>query len=196
MAALAIVAVASLARAVWVEREKQRLARAYTEAQQLVSQLADERAHLSEELGQAQDTLEGQAGSLSNLEQELQEVQRRLDEKFTELAALQQEQQQLRQENVSLAQRLQSAQTEKQQLEAKLSSIKELRLAIRDVRRKLWQQRLASWQAYWGERAEARKRADQDRLASGNRGYVVRHGTSTLGAGPRLHIHVLEPQTE
>ena len=182
---LTLVVVASLWRTVAVEREKRQVAEAYDRAHQLVKQLAEERDHLNQELVGANHTVESQAGDLKNLQQELKLVQQRLDQTTTEIASLQREHETLRQENVVLS-------TEKQQLEAKLSSLKALRLAIRDVKHQMSTERWAAWRAH----VERVKGEDQERLASGNRGYLVRGGSSTLGTGPRLHVHVLEPQAQ
>ena len=82
---------------------------------------------------------------------------------------------------------------EKQRLEAKLSSIKELKLAIHDLRYKMWNDRWAAWRAQvQNQRAE-----DEEALARGNRGYLLRDGVSTLAReNLRLRVHVLEPQAK
>lgn len=189
---LLVLVVASLWRTVAVEREKRRLNASYDQAQQMVRQLETERAHLSTELGEARQTIEGQAGDLTGLQGELEQVQTKLNQTVAEIASLQKEHEQLRRENTSLSAQLGSVITEKQQLEAKLSSLKELKVAIRDVKRKIWNERWAAWRG----RIEALREADQERLAAGNRGYLVRNGVSTLGARTKLQVHVLEPQTQ
>ena len=189
---LALLVCVSLWRTVAVEREKRQITEAYERAHQLVTQLAAERNHLNQELVGANHTVESQAGDLNNLQHELKSVQQRLEETTAEIASLQREHQMLHQENTALTTELGTVKTEKQQLEAKLSSLKELRLAIRDVKRKMSTERWAAWRAH----VERLKSEDQERLASGNHGYLVRGGNSTLGAGPRLHVHVLEPQSQ
>ncbi len=189
IAGLAIVAIVSLWRAVAVEREKHRIADAYVQAQQLVKQLDAERASLHHELEDAHQTIDTKTNDLTSLKQQYQDIQTRLEKTSGELTFLQQQHDALRQQNASLA-------SEKQQLEAKLSSLKELRLAIHDVKRKIWNERFAAWRA----RIETQKASDQERLASGNHGYVVREGASTLGSsessGTKLRVHVLEPQSQ
>ena len=180
----------SLWRTVVVERARREVSSAYEQSQQLVAQLRTERAHLNAELTQTKQTVETQAGSLSSLEMELASVQARLDNATTQIASLQREHEQMRQQNTALTSQLDSAMTEKAALEARLSSLKELKLAIRDVRRKLWNERWADYRA----RAEAQRDRDQEMLASGNRGLVVSRGRSTLGSIPRLQVHVLEPE--
>lgn len=195
MIVLAVVALASLWRTVKVERDKREIAAAYQQAQQLAAQLSDERDHLNQELSSAQQTVEGQAGDLDSLKHELSGVQDKLDETVTELAALQRQHESLRQQNTSLSTQLTSVVQEKEALAAKLSSLKELRVAIRSVKQKIRDEQWAAWRAH----VEAVKWADQEALASGNRGFVMRNGVSTLGSGggtPRMNVHVLEPQTQ
>lgn len=196
LAVLAVVMAASLWRTVSVEREKRAVSQSYEEAQRLVQTLTAERDHLSGELLEARQTVETQTGSLANLQEELAGVQARLNETIAQIASLQRDYAQLEGRNSSLAEQLQSAIVEKEQLEAKLSSLKELRLAIRDVKHKLRAERWAAWGTWWRERVQRAQEADETRLASGNRGYIIKQGKSTLGASPRLHVHVLEPQSQ
>jgi len=146
--------------------------------------LQQERAQLSAELADARTTIDDQTGRLANLQQDLQGVQQRLDSTVAEVASLQQERTQLRQRNASLAER-------QQQLEAKLASIKELRLAIHDIKRKMRDERWAAWQQH----IDAQRVEDQQRLLAGNRGYVVRSGVPTLGQGTQVRVHVLQPES-
>ena len=190
LAVLLTALVISLWRTLSVERDRRELNRAYEQSQQAVAQLTGERDHLTTELAQSKQTVESQAGSISNLNTELASVQAKLDEAATQIASLQREQGQMRGENAELATRLDAALAEKGRLEFRLSSLKELRLAIKDVRRKLWNEHWADWRAY----VQARREKDQEMLASGNRGFVVKQGRSTLGASPRLQVHVLEPE--
>jgi chromosome segregation ATPase len=192
LAALVVATLVSLWRAVAVEREKRRIAQSYEEAQQIVDQLTDEQQRLHEELSSARETVESQAGDLANLRLELRGVQNRLDQTVVGLATLQREHDQLRQEQTSLVTELSAMSAEKQELERRLSSLNELRLAIREVKRKMSDERWAAWRAH----IEQLKEADREALAKGNRGFVVHAGRSTIGASPRLHVHVLEPQPQ
>ncbi len=170
--------VLAVGRIVWVEREKDQLNAAYQDAQQTLAQLEAERARLNTELTEARSTIQVQATDLSGFQDELNTLQHRLTQTISELTALQRE-------HASVV-------TQKQQLEARLSSIKELKLAIRDVKQRLWNERWAAWRAH----VEAQKVVDQQRLASGNRGYVVHQGTSTLGLSAGLHVLVHEPEVQ
>ena len=196
LAVLALAVVASLWRTVAVERQKREVAQSYEEAQRLVQELTAERDHLSGELLETRQTVEDQAGSLANLQQELASVQGQLNETVAQITSLQRDYAKLESRNSSLSEQLEAAVAEKAQLQAKLSSLKELRLAIRDVKHKLRAERWAAWGTWWRERAQRTRETDQARLASGNRGYVIKQGKSTLGASPRLHVHVLEPQPQ
>lgn len=188
---VAVIVTASLWRTLSLEGQKRRLSASYNQAQQALTELQRERAQLSAELDSAKDTIEGQAGDLTGLQSELQRVQQQLEGAVSELASLQGEHEQLRQQAGSLNTQLAAVLTEKQALEVKLASIKELRLAIRDVRRKIWNERWAAWRA----RAQAQQEVDQRELAAGNRGYLVHDGLPTLGSSRRLHVNVLEPQS-
>ena len=183
---------ASLWRTVYIEREKQRVKHAYDEAQQMVAELERQRSQLSGEVDTARKTITGQADELNGLQSQLKSVQDRLDKTVADLASLQREHEQLQQHDESLTSQVGALQAQKQQLEVKLSSLKELRLAIRDVKRKMRDERWAAWRAH----IEGLKKADQERLASGNRGYVIREGTPTLGSETTLRVHVLQPQSQ
>ena len=188
---VAVIVLASLWRTLSLETQKRRINAAYQQAQQAITDLQQERAQLSAELGSAQQTIEGQAGDLTGLQSELQRVKEQLDRNIAELSSLQQQHEQLRQHDVSLSTQLSSIVAEKAQLEAKLSSIQELKLAIREVKRQMWSEQWAAWRAH----VQALKEEDERQLASGNRGYLVREGLPTLGSSRRLHVNVLEPQS-
>ena len=173
------------ALAVKVQRDNRKLASAYAQIQATLDRVAQERSQLNEELAQARQTLEGQADDLSHL-------QTRLAQAEQELKRLEGDYAQLRETNTGLSQQLSLAAQEKQALEAKLSSLKELRAAIREVKRKVAQER---WEAWLG-RIQTQRASDQDRLAQGNRGYLIRDGASTAGSSAKLLIRVLDPQTQ
>ena len=188
---LAVVVAVSLWRTVSLESQKRRMTTAYDETQQALAQLQAERAQLSAELDSAKQTIEGQSEDFSGLQNELQQVKDQLDQHIAELTSLQQSHEQLRQRDASLSAQLSSVMAEKAQFEAKLSSIQELRLAIREVQRKIWSERWAAWRA----RAQTQREEDVRELAAGNRGYLVRDGLPTLGSIRPLHVNVLEPQS-
>jgi len=190
--ALLVLLLATVWRTVSVEHDKRRLATEYETARQALLRMEAEQLQLANELKTSQGTVEQQTQSLTDLQQELGQVQEKLTQTVTELSILQQQHEQLRESNASLTTQLTSLTAEKQQLEAKLSNLKDLRLAIHNVKRKLWAQRWASWRA----REQLQREADLEALASGNHGYVMRNGASTLGSGTRLRVQVLEPQSQ
>ncbi|MDP3722344.1 MAG: hypothetical protein Q8R91_02470 [Candidatus Omnitrophota bacterium] len=190
--ATGLLVVVSLWRAVSAERQRVRLAQAYEQARHLLTQLETEHAALQRELVEARQTIEGQAGDLQQAQQELAEAEQHLSHTKADLASLQREHDQVQQQNSSLLARLSSLTVEKQQLEARLSSIRELKLAIRQVNDRLRHERLAAWRAH----VETIRQQDQERLTSGNRGYLVRDGRPTLQSPTKLQVRVLEPQPQ
>ena len=182
---LAVSTAASVAFATKGEFNKRRLTSAYNEAQRAVAQLQQERSQLSTELTQTKETVSDQAGRLTQLQTELEGLQARLEQTGAELA-------QLRQRNTDLSQQLVMTTQEKETLQAKLSDLKELKAAIRSVKRRLQWER---WQAYVA-RIDAQRKTDQVKLAQGNRGLVVRSGVSTVrgvGSAASMQVRVLEP---
>ncbi len=154
----------------------------------LVAQLQQAQARLTEELTQAQETIQDQSEDLKGLEGELAALQATLAERERDADRLDQE-------RMNLTSQLASVRDEKATLEAKLASLKELRAAIRLVKQKIRKERWETWLAHMRQQGDD----ETQRLASGNRGYVVRQGLSTLGArassGTRLQVRVLEPET-
>jgi len=193
---LTIVAAVSLWHAFVVEQEKEKLSQAYGQAQELVSQLTEERTHLNAELQGVSETVSSQATDLSTLQQELKNVQDRLDETVDEIASLQREQGTLRRENRTLVAKLNLVMQEKEHLQQRLSSLKELKLAVREVKQRMRHERWAAWRARMNARIDTLKEGDEQQLASGNNGFVVRNGHTTLGADAAVRVHVLDPQPQ
>lgn len=164
--------------------------------QREVTVLQGEQARLSGALSEAQETLHAQTKHLTSLEQELADLQTTLAKREQQLAQLQGEHAQLLASNSSLTGRVELLEQEKAGLETKLSSLKELRAAIRLVKQKIRQERWESWLAH----VHQQRQEDVQQLASGNRGYVVRQGVPTLGAratvGTKLQVRVLEPEAQ
>ena len=190
--ALLVAVVTSLARLAWLERQKRQLVLDYAQAQTTLKQLSAERAALDIELTGAKQTIDGQTRDLVGLHDQLRDVQAQLDRTLMEIAQLQRERDELREHNTSLNEQLGTVTTEKRQLESKLSDIHQLRLAIRDVKRKLSQQRWAAWTS----RVETFRKSDEERTASGNHGLIIAHGQPTIGTSPRMHVRVLDPTAQ
>ncbi len=179
--------VASGAFAVKVGVDKQRLSTTVTELEQ-------ERARLSEQLATALHTIDDQASALTQLQDQLTGLQARLKQTEDEVQLLQANYLQLRQEHAGLQQELATTTHAKAVLETKLSNLHDLKAAIRTVKHEMWQRRLQAWMAHLDEQ----RAQDQQELARGNRGFVVRDGVSTIGAlgHTKLQVRVLEPQTK
>ena len=164
--------------------------------QREVAGLQGEQARLSGALSQAQETLHAQTERLTGLEQDLADLQVTLTQRERQLAQLQEEHAQVLASHTSLTGRVELLEQDKAGLEAKLSSLKELRSAIRLVKHKIRQERWESWLAH----VRQQRQEDVQQLAGGNRGYVVRQGSSTLGAraavGTKLQVRVLEPEAQ
>ena len=190
---LAVLAGISFWRAVSVEHEKRTIAQSYEKAKQTLAELENERAELSTELASTKTTLSTKEQDLGTMQQELTDVQSKLDSTVTELASLQRDHERLRDANASLTTQLSSVTEEKQELETKLNDIKQLRLAIRDVRRRMGEERWAAWRNH----VESQRQADAERLASGNRGFLTQDGSPTFrSSGRKLQVQVLDPQLQ
>ena len=187
--ALVIGCSVSAVAALYLTNEQRKLAAAYREAKASIVQLEQARAQLSDELTEVRTTAQTQAEELTSLEGQLKTLQGSLAKSEQEITRLQQA-------NLGLNDQLAAVAEEKHALEAKLSSLKELKLAIRAVKQKIHREQWEAWLAH----VRSLQAVDQQRLASGNHGYVVQKGLSTLGAAPssanKLQVRVLEPQSE
>lgn len=175
--------------AVRSELNRRRLAGAYQQTKTALSQIQQERDRLNQALAGARHTLDDQASQLETLQTQLAQAERDANHLRLEQARLQQA-------NTSLTEQLASTTQANAALEAKLSSIQELKAAIRELQRKRWQ---AFWHGRWDgwiARVQAQRALDQQKLAQGNRGLLVRNGTSTLGSRRALQVRVLDPQTQ
>jgi chromosome segregation ATPase len=191
---LAIALLGSLGYAISMNEERTRIADAYEEAQSALTQLEQERSGLISELAGSQDELKDLGGIKQEVHRwkaELDQTQTKLERTQAELASLQVEYTQLRNTNSSLVAQLDTAGDEKRALEAKFSNIDELRGAIRQVKRQMWATRMQAWK----DHIQLVKEEDDRKLDNGNRGYVVRNGSSTLSETPRVQVRVLDPQT-
>lgn len=161
-------------------------------------QLAGSVDQLTHQLTAAQETIAGQTDRISSLQTDLDGLETQLAQAEQEVTRLHAEQADFRQANAQLAQQVAQLGQDNDAMRAKLSSIKELKIAIRQVKAQL---RAEQWQR-WLARLQAHRIEDQVRFAQGNRGYLVRDGVSTVAstaadkAGAKLHVRVLEPQLE
>lgn len=171
------------------ELNRRRVAGAYQQAKAALSQVEQERDRLNQELAGARHTLDDQASQVESLQTQLAQAER-------DAGRLRLEQAHLQQANASLTEQLATTTQANAALEAKLSSIQALKTAIRELQRKRWQ---AFWHERWDgwiARAQAQRALDQQKLAQGNRGLLVRNGMSTVGSRTTLQVRVLDPQTQ
>ncbi len=193
---LLIVLFIALGVSVWrnydLSKQKKVVEGNYTQATQQVAELESERSRLTSELTEAKKTTEDQAHNIASLQKQLAQAQSELKDSISSMAALQKEHEELQQAHDSALKELASATAERNDLRAKFSDIKQLKLAIRDVRRQVWNQRFAAWRAH----REAMRHTDRDLLVSDNRGFLTRDGELTLVSPNRLQVHVLEPQPQ
>ena len=189
---LTIALVISTIVTIKTEREKRQLGSAYANAQALLADVRHERDSLNDELTKAREIVETQAADLRQLQEELNGLQAHLKDSEDEITKLQADHLQLETTNTQLNQELALTVEEKRALEAKLSSITELKLAIRSVKQRLRQERWESWLAH----VQAEREQDQRDSAYGNRGFLVHEGISTLGSSNKLQVRVLDPQAQ
>jgi chromosome segregation ATPase len=119
-----------------------------------------------------QDELKVRLEQLQNLQAELEDTKNELNVANKKLGSL---------EKVNLA-----LVEEKENLQTKLSSIKELKNAIRMVKLQIHQQKVARYLA----NKKMQKEVDAQQLASGNRGYMVKDGRSLSLAWLNFKIEV------
>ena len=189
---IGVVALASVA--IKGELDKRKLSQDYAKAQTTVRQLEDDWVRLNQELSEARQTVETQTADLSQLHTQFGEIQARLTQTEEEVSHLHAEYAKLQDTNTDLSDRLALATKERETLQAKLSSVHELRLALRDLRHTIWKQH---WRA-WLDHIQTQRQEAVTQLAKGNRGYVVHNGTSTFSAAAstRLQVRVLDPETQ
>lgn len=177
-------------RAEWQRRQA---SEAYQVASAALSALERQQAQWAHVLNELHDQLQEQTDQATHQKEEVARVQAQLADAQAQLRAAQREYAQLHGEHQLAQERLAAVIHDNQALTATLSSMPELKAAMRTARRQVWQQR---WQRWWA-RAEAQRTDDERRLTQGNGGYVVRDGFSTLGADvarTTVQVRVLDPQ--
>jgi chromosome segregation ATPase len=196
LAVLVVGLIASWVMTYRTDHDNRRLSAALDQAHTSIVELESERQRLEQELAQASETVQGQDVKIGLLQAELTDLEGLFTDAEQEIGRLQAEQSAMLARNQDLTNEFALADQERTEMRTKLSSVKELKLAIKSVRRELRQQRRQVWLA----KIEAQRARDQQLVASGNRGFVVRNGASTLAASPRLRtrlqVRVLEPQAE
>ena len=148
-----------------------------------------ERDQLSQELTGIRQSMTEQAGQMGALTAQLAKAEQELTRLNAEYARLQDS-------NDRLTTQLADVTQAKAALEAKLSSIRSLKLAMRQLRDQQWRSFWADLRERWIAHAEAVREQDQQRSSGGNHGMLVRNGIPTIGSRTTLQVRVLDPQTE
>lgn len=186
-------ALLSAAGVLWVRSiqwENRQLQAIVEQRNRVINQLAQEEAQLKTELVAAQEHLAATANEVARLDQVAQGFGQQVAQLSGEVSRVQQSYEQVRQEREELLQRVLDLETERMLLMRRLSSIDELRLAIREA----IQTRKTDRQTHWLSLIRSQRVADAQELANGNRGYLIKDGRPTLGTSTVL-IRVHEPET-
>ena len=141
-----------------------------------LQQTQDEKAKVAAELDATTAELTTATANIDQLHGQLAEAQSHLGQLESQLNTLQAAEVQLQQERTTLTGQVGSLTQQKAALEARLGSLVELRKAIKEVRQRIHAERV---QARLAE-IDAFRKADQERLKHGNRGFFVRNGVPTV----------------
>ena len=155
----------------------------------VINQLAQEETQLKLELATAQQHLMDTANEVARLDQVAQGFGQQVAQLSGEVGRVQASYDQVRQEREELLQRVMDLETERMLLMRRLSSIDDLRLAIREA----IETRKSERQAHWLSLIRAQRIADAQELANGNQGYMVRDGRPTL-SNTTVFIRVHDPE--
>ena len=123
-------------------------------------------------------------GEKNALDQQLKETQGQLKQVTEELnltrdkvAALQKDNADLLVMQKELQNKMEVIALEKETLQSKFNSLEELKKAIRDLKERLHQERLAK-----------RREQKDKQLSEGNRGYLIYHGVSTIKSKVKIEV--------
>ena len=180
------------AAAFWVRSlqwENRQLQAIVEQRNMVINQLAQEETQLKLELTTAQQHLMDTANEVARLDQVAQGFGQQVAQLSGEVGRVQASYDQVRQEREELLQRVMDLETERMLLMRRLSSIDDLRLAIREA----IETRKSERQAHWLSLIRAQRMADAQELANGNQGYMVRDGRPTLG-NTTVFIRVHDPE--
>ena len=155
----------------------------------VINQLAQEETQLKGDLATAQQHLSDTATEVARLDQVAQGFGQQVAQLSGQVTQVQQSYDQVRQEREELLQRVLDLETERMLLLRRLSSIDDLRLAIREA----IETRKSERQAHWLSLIRTQRMADMQESASGNRGYLVRDGRPTMNNATVL-IRVHDPE--
>ena len=172
-----------------IQWENRQLQAIVEQRNRVINQLSQEETQLKQELVTAQEHLAATAGEVARLDQIAQGFGQQVAQLSGEVSQVKQSYEQARQEREELLQRVLDLETERMLLMRRLSSIDELRLAIREA----IQTRKTDRQVHWLSLIRSQRMADAQELANGNRGYLVKDGRPTM-SGSTVLIRVHEPE--
>ena len=188
-----LVGIVSAGICVWIlqlQRQKEQLRQTLAERTSVITQLEATHQQLAQELDQTKAAASLTATEIGRLQYQRAQLETELGWLNQNLGELKEAYLRVRDERDALQNRVQVLEQQQAAFEQRLTSIPELRKAIRQTA-----------QAEAKQRREQRRRwlarlreADQHTLRHGNRGYVVRDGHPTL-VGSRLSIRVLSPES-
>ncbi|KPK97450.1 MAG: hypothetical protein AMJ95_09015 [Omnitrophica WOR_2 bacterium SM23_72] len=153
-----------------LEQEKQNLLADLEKGKQLEALLTQENAALK-------DNIKATRRRLTKLFVEKREKEKVYEELSYRFALLQAENANLIEEKNELSERVSQSESENQALKVKLSSIQELKKAIRELKQRMRPARLI-----------ARRPKTIDNFIDGNRGYLIKDGKSTYHGKIRVEV--------
>lgn len=180
----------------WVlslQGENRLLATEMSHRDAMISLLQQHNTRLAVELGTAKSSLEATTAEVVRLDRQTQQLGNEIQHLTTGVGEVQRSYRQVREERDQLMQQVLGLEQERAALEKRLSSVDELRLAIRET---IEARRLAQG-VQRQLLAQERRTADLQLLTDGNQGYLIREGRSTLAprtGGGGVIIRVLDPQ--
>jgi chromosome segregation ATPase len=139
--------------------------------------LAGQLVKNKQELAQSKGQIRQLEGELAATQEQLQQVRAELEGTLAALKEVNDKLARTQQDNLALLE-------EKDKLEAKLRSLQELKKAIKEVKIERRQQKKQEYLA----KKETQKEIDVQKLAQGNRGFLIKGGQSTHQ--PRVTIDV------
>lgn len=174
---------------VWLlAQENRQLHGAVQQRNVLIRQLAEHDEELRRELGTAKAQLATTMSEVIRLDQQSQRLGGDVQRLTQHVEQVQQSYVAVNEEREALMRRVLDLEQERLLLVRRWSSVPDLRLAIRDAIKVRQEAQRAQWQS----RLQAKRDAERQQEALGNRGYLVWEGRPTI-RGPGMLIRVHDP---
>ena len=175
-----------------MDRENRELETSIQHRNMVIHRLQREGNRLQQELGSAKVHLVEAAGEVARLDQQTRFLGGEAGRFQNDAGQFQQSYTQARDERDQLMQRVLDLEQERLVLSRRLTSIPELRAAIREA----VERRRKVEEAERRARIQAIREAERQRLANGNRGYLIREGRDTTVSGEgTVWIKVHDPES-